>query len=308
MTRRLVGLLLAGLCACAAPERQEPAADQPAPRWAAIRVEARPVALGTALPPELSYAGGVALASPDTSRLHGLSDLRVDADGRLRAVSDDGDLFEATLAFDAQGRLVGLGGARLKPLTGPNGAALHGKTAGDAEGLAVLADGTMLVSFERDHRVLVYPADGGRPTAAPIPAARLPANEGLEALAAWPAEGADAYLAGTEGGETFVCRLSARCARVDLSPAPDGYGLVAADLGGPEPLLLHRAWDPLRGNRIKLTAGGRELLSLERPATVDNFEGLAAVRGDGVTRIYLLSDDNFSDTQRTLLLAFDWRR
>jgi hypothetical protein len=30
-------------------------------------------------------------------------------------------------------------------------------------------------------------------------------------------------------------------------------------------------------------------------------------RADGAIRFYLLSDDNFSKLQRTLLLAFDWR-
>ncbi|MBC6980396.1 esterase-like activity of phytase family protein [Caulobacter sp. 17J80-11] len=298
---------LAALSACAAPERHsEPAAGQPEPRWAAVRVTATPVPLGIEAPAGLRYAGGIALASPDTSRLHGLSDLRIGTDGRLMAVSDDGDLFEAKLAFDTQGRLVGLTDARLKPLTGETGAALQGKAEGDAEGLAVLADGRTLVSFERDHRVLVYPAGGGRPVRGPIPDVRMGENEGLEALAAWPAKGADAYLAGVEDGRTFVCRLSGACAPVDLGSAPGGFGLVAADMEGPEPLLLYRAWDPVRGSRIRLKAGGRELLALERPASVDNFEAMSAVRSEAGTRVYLLSDDNFSDGQRTLLLAFDW--
>ena len=47
---------------------------------------------------------------------------------------------------------------------------------------------------------------------------------------------------------------------------------------------------------------------IEKPATVDNFEGLAALPGkNGVVRFYLISDDNFSSSQRTLLLAFDWK-
>ena len=41
---------------------------------------------------------------------------------------------------------------------------------------------------------------------------------------------------------------------------------------------------------------------------MDNFEGLAALPGKaGVVRFYLISDDNFSSSQRTLLLAFDWK-
>ena len=51
---------------------------------------------------------------------------------------------------------------------------------------------------------------------------------------------------------------------------------------------------------------GPALVELSLPSTVDNFEGIAAVRyGDGV-RLYILSDDNANPRQRTLLLAFDF--
>ena len=50
---------------------------------------------------------------------------------------------------------------------------------------------------------------------------------------------------------------------------------------------------------------GPVLIELKHPGTVDNFEGIAAVATPTGTRLYLLSDDNFSETQRTLLLAFD---
>ena len=39
--------------------------------------------------------------------------------------------------------------------------------------------------------------------------------------------------------------------------------------------------------------------------TVDNFEGVPVVRGEGsATIVYMLSDDNFNFLQRTLLLLF----
>jgi hypothetical protein len=42
--------------------------------------------------------------------------------------------------------------------------------------------------------------------------------------------------------------------------------------------------------------------------TRDNFEGVTVVaRPAGVYRFYLISDDNFSPTQHTYLLAFDWK-
>ena len=48
------------------------------------------------------------------------------------------------------------------------------------------------------------------------------------------------------------------------------------------------------------------LALLEPPFPVDNFEGISAVRmPNGATRIYIVSDNNKSAQQRTLLLAFD---
>jgi hypothetical protein len=39
---------------------------------------------------------------------------------------------------------------------------------------------------------------------------------------------------------------------------------------------------------------------------MDNFEGVAARRmPDGRVRLYIVSDDNFSASQRTLLMIFD---
>ena len=49
-------------------------------------------------------------------------------------------------------------------------------------------------------------------------------------------------------------------------------------------------------------------MEMSKPLTVDNFEGVDFVpRPGGAYRVYILSDDNFSASQRTLLLAFDWR-
>ena len=50
---------------------------------------------------------------------------------------------------------------------------------------------------------------------------------------------------------------------------------------------------------------GRTLAEMKAPLTVDNFEGVDVRAGkDGETLLYLLSDDNFSRSQRTLLLMF----
>lgn len=322
--RRFGGLLAAVLLAgcLQVPPRLPPA---PVPHGAAIAVDAEPVPLDPRDPARdrignFAYAGGVVITSAQTARLHGLSDLKVTADGRLLAVGDQSDLLEARIVLDAAGRLAGLADARLSALKDEAGVDLYagGQEEYDSEGVVRLADGTLVVSFEQHDRVLAY-RPGGLPRRAPLPETAYTHNKGMEALAAAPDVAPDAYRVGLEdSGLIFVCRLSARCApdgRVDL----EGSELVAMDnLPGGGRAYLFRSFSPLRGNVIRLRVvdrAGRTLdsLQIERPLTVDNLEGLAAVpqRGGGV-RFYLVADDNFGfyegkpTGQRTLLLAFDW--
>lgn len=294
---------------------------RPVPAGSEITIDARPAPLSSQQPGldrvgRFVYAGGLQLTSTQTSRLHGLSDLKVWPDGRLLAVSDAGDLLEATLQLDEAGRLRGLAEARLSALDGEDGRPLPalGKDAADAEGIAQLASGQRLVSLERRHRILLYPAGGGPPRRGPAPKADLPANDGLEALAAAPTAGADAYLVGAEAsGAIWLCRLASGCVPRGAVPKPPQAGLTAlAPTPGGGLAYLLREFDVLSGARVTiriLDAKGSTVdeMQLARPLLVDNFEGLAAVsKADGGLRFYLLSDDNFSAGQRTLLLAFDW--
>jgi hypothetical protein len=267
------------------------------------------------------YAGGLQIEGVNTNRLHSLSDLRVGPDRHLLAVGDQGVWFEATLDLDASGRLRGLSEAQLSSLLDTSGRALVDKQRADAEGLALLANGDRLVSFERSHRIWLYPAPGGVPRReVPKPDARLPSNQGLEALTAYRAAGDDAYLVGAESGQLWVCQLTSPCRSLPPRALPDrGFGLSGmASYGATGVALLYRAYDVLRGPRAvlrlidrPLVAGGAAVdeLILDRPLVTDNFEGIAIVGdSDRAFRLYLLSDDNASAQQRTYLLAFDWKR
>ncbi|AZS20122.1 MULTISPECIES: esterase-like activity of phytase family protein [unclassified Caulobacter] len=323
---------LGGLATQCAPRRPPAVATPPAPVKVGpeIAVTATPVPLDATNPAKttldggFTYVGGLALTSATTTRLHGLSDLAVGADGQLMAITDDGDLFEARIQLDASGRLVSVTGGKLRSLSGLDGRPLQGKQQADAEGLAVLPNGDRLVSFERDHRIWLYPVqpDGGwgTPRPAPKPATVFPDNEGMEALAAYPAAGPDAYIVGGEEGEVWICRVSADCKSLPPQSGPDfTWGLSGfAPFAGPAVATLHRGFDPVRGWRAIVrfvsdptvpTARQRisATLRLEGSTTRDNIEGVALTRSpSGGTRLYLISDDNAAETQRTLLLAFDW--
>ncbi|MGE3511766.1 MAG: esterase-like activity of phytase family protein, partial [Vicinamibacterales bacterium] len=267
----------------------------------------------------LAYAGGLILTSADDSGFHDLSDLEVSADGWLVAIGDKGQFVRARLAFDDRGHLTGLTDLVASRLRGLDGAPLRDKQESDAEGLARLGNGDLLVSFEQQHRIWRYPADGAPPQPVSSPAGPFSDNAGLEALSADPDRGPNAYLVGAEeSGQTWRCAIDTACepdVKVDLPPH---FGLVAI-----RTLPQHRrAWllrAAIRGNSritnaiaVRITDADGQTLDEQRlqpPVTVDNLEGLSVVtRPDGTLRFYLVSDDNTPTlTQRTLLLAFDWR-
>lgn len=320
---RLAGLALAALLAACAPLAQLP--EAPVPAGPAIVVDAEPLPLDptdlsrTAIG-NFSYAGGVILTSKQTSRLHGLSDLKVTPDGRLLAIGDQSDLFEGRIVTGSQGRLIGVADGRLTALKEVTGADLYagGQREFDSEGIVELPAGRV-VSFEQNDRVLFFPKGGGLPRPAPRPDIAYTHNKGMEALAAAPDAGPDAYRVGLEGdGRIFLCRLSSACVpdgAVDLK----GSELVAMDnLPGGGRAYLFRSFSALRGNVVRLDltdARGAvvDTLEIARPLTVDNIEGVAAVPTRVGVRFYLVSDDNFGTfegrptNQKTLLLAFDWR-
>lgn len=321
--RRLAGLAAALAVASCAPVASLP--DAPVPYGATIVVEAEPVPLdptdaSRTTVGDFRYAGGVILTSKQTSRLHGFSDLKVSPDGRIIAIGDQSDFFEGRLVLDAEGRLVGVRDGKLSALKEVTGADLYagGQEEYDSEGVLELAAG-MIVTFEQHDRVLLFPRGGGLPKAAPMPPGPIKHNKGMEAAAAAPDIGPDAYRVGIEGtGELFLCRLSAACV-ADGSVDLKGSELVAMDnLPGAGRVYMFRSFSPLRGNVIRLLlvdARGRTLTEAEiaRPLTVDNLEGVAAVPHEGGVRLYLIADDNFGafegkpTNQKTLLLAFDWR-
>ncbi len=311
---RLLGALtLMGAAACAAVVTSAPQPVAGPDR--AIRIEARAVPLGIGgadLAPGVRYAGGLVLRGP---ALHGLSDLKIapDAAGDLRAwvVSDFGTLIRFTLRLDRTGRLVSADSGISRALTGPDGAILTPKENADAEGLALLPDGRVLVAFEHDHRIWSYGVEGGsRPVAVATPRVALPENEGLEGLA--PA-GDGGWLTLAEGGGAWLC--AADCAPLGPSPLipADGYRFTGADRDptGDGWFVVERFYRPPLDMRVRVRRLSPEgvlsapLIQLRPPASVDNFEGIAAVATPTGTRLYLLSDDNANPLQKTLLLAFD---
>jgi hypothetical protein len=329
--RILPALLLVPIALAAQSPTPSPRAlppEDPAPRK--VDVRAAPVLLNPEKPDQhsigrLRYRGGVHLTSSDP-RFGGFSSVRLSHDGRrLTLVSDEGSWLAASIVRDERGFLTGLADAEMGPLVDLDGAPLVEKDDRDAESLAILADGSFLVGFERQHRIWHYGGDNGRlkgpADAIPNPPglSEAPFNGGIESLVALPKGRLFAMTEyGIKGdlirgwiGTTEDWRpLGFRFERA-LRPS-DAALLPWGDL-----VVLERAYNPDRGIvgvrlrqisrdalRPEATLGGRIVADIEPPVTLDNFEGIDCQRYEKGTLCFVVSDDNLNPQQRTLLLLF----
>ncbi len=262
--------------------------------------------VNTALPEPVKFLGGWHLTSTDPE-FGGLSGLAILEAGALLAVSDKGYSVVIRLSEN-----IPNGAAGMVPLLDLDGQVLTGKADGDAEGLAY-RDGLAYISFERNHRILAYNFRGCSGLARGVPFAglakdqigvRIAANDGAEALDFGPdgrvRAGYETIIDGRAPIVTFDTDGIARDA-AEFIHVEDGFKLVGADAG----YHLFRAYDREQGNR-NIVTGPNGSFRLAPPLSVDNFEGIAVMpRPYDTTLIYLISDDNFSGRQRTLLYLFE---
>ena len=218
----------------------------------------------------------------------------------------------------------------MAPMLGPDGRALTARGWYDTEALT-LDGNAAYVALERVHRIVRfdYGKDGllARGQTVPVPPemTKLPSNRGIECLVAMPK--------GTPLAGALVA-ISER--------STDGDGNVRGFLiGGPKPgtftvkrkddfdivdcalisssdlLILERffTWQKgvaMRIRRVPLAnvipgalLDGPSLIQADMGYQIDNMEGLSVHRAaDGTIVLTLVSDDNFSIIQRTLLLQF----
>ncbi|KPF78209.1 hypothetical protein IP88_04655 [alpha proteobacterium AAP81b] len=305
---------------------------------AALRLDAAPLPLNPDDRAQdrvgaLRFAGAVQLSSPD--RLFGgLSGLRWRDDGSLVAVSDTGNWLSFR-PVERGGRLVGAEGGRIAAIVMADGRPAATKADGDAEALE-WTGGVAEVFFEQDHRLQRYraAATGALPDGAPTdvrhvtPTIAWPSNGGGEAFARLDAEAALAISEqgrGRDGHHDALLLTAAGATRLAIAP-PRGFSPTdAVLLDANRLLLLTRRFDgvsvaaklvlvDLGALQAARRAGGvpadlllpsRELATLAPPLTLDNMEGLALRREGGRVFLYLVSDDNLSPAQRTLLMKFE---
>lgn len=272
----------------------------------------------------LIYRGGLEL-SADDGRFGGFSALQISTDGRrLISLSDQGHRLSARLIYDPDGALTGLEEADLTPLADLEGHPLRSKKQADAEAMSPGRNGETLVAFERNHRIWRYLSDqrAAEQLEQPDGFKTLESNSGIEALTLL----ADGRLLALAEGSRSESRSKGWVRdRAGWSPltylTKDGFRVTgAATHKNGDVYLLERSYGLLGGVAVrirKLTANAifpeanlspQFVGELRHPLRVDNFEGIDVVASpENRTYLYIISDDNFSMLQSTLLMMFEVR-
>lgn len=309
--------------------------EPPHPPHIDPNLRAEPIALlesaeGPIQVDQLLFRAGFRLEA-DSERFGGFSGLEFSPNGsEILAVGDRGFWLQARTLADSEGTLTGLDDVLLGPLKDLDGSSLDHQHRWDSEEVVFLSPTEVLITFEHDHRAYRYSLDeDGRPTGPVVPLTvpqgllRAAPNQGLETATLLPDgrlmilteglldERGDriGWFGGTgdAGWETFTLASWEELQPTSATTLPDGRIVV-----------LERSYSPEVGNRIRLSVfaasdlvpgariNPRQLGFLAAPMTLDNMEALASSQGPGgETFLYLLSDDNFSSKQRTLLLQFE---
>lgn len=277
---------------------------------------------------QLVFRGGL-LLSAGHPRFGGFSGLWRSRDGTdLVAITDQAFWLTARVTT-RNGRPIGLEEAELAPILGASGRPLHRSRYYDTESLTI-ADGSAYIGVERTHDILRF--DWGRDrvearariVVAPREIKQLPNNRGLEAIglapSGHPLSGALIAIAERSGKAdepTAGFILGGRQPGAFQVRRHDGFDITdLAFLPGGDLLLLERWYKPLSGvgMRIRRVPGasikpgamldGPYLIDADLGQEIDNMEGLSVHQDQGRTVLTLVSDDNFSFLQRTLLLEF----
>lgn len=277
----------------------------------------------------LEFRSGLVLTSPFRG-FGGLSGLRLDKKGeQFIAVSDKGNWFTGRIAYRGK-VMTGLSDVKSAPMLDSDGRKITARGWFDTESLA--RDGSALyVGLERVNQILRFDFSKGgvssRGEVVPVPPeiGKLPFNKGLEALVFVPKGQplAGTLIAISERGldlsGNILCFLiggpspgqftAKRTGNFDIS---DAVLLPSGDL-----LLLERKFSLLEGVGIRIrripaksivpdaVIDGPTIFEVDLGYEIDNMEGIDVhVADDGATVLTMVSDDNFSMIQRTLLLQF----
>jgi hypothetical protein len=336
--RLLRGALAALLIAIGAPAPAQTASNAFAP----IAIKARPIQAFefgkmTTRFGELEFRGGLELSSRNRD-FGAWSGLDFDeASGLLLAVADTG-LWLTARPVETNGWLTGIAEARIARMLDTKGRQIRRKSLGDAEAVRLVNRGSpgALVFYEASNSLRFFrgPLDklaATAPTEMPLPegARRRETEQGIEALAVAPLDsalrGAVVLLAEHDldaAGNNRAWILDGPLAGAFAVRPSDNYDVTDADfLPNGDLMILERRFGVTEGVGMRLrrfaastivpgaVLEGTVVMEADLRHQIDNMEGLALRAGAGGEMIIdIISDDNKSILQRTLLLQFAWKQ
>ncbi|NDV21976.1 esterase-like activity of phytase family protein [Desulfovibrio sp. JC022] len=283
--------------------------------------------------PKLKYRGTLLLNSPHPA-FGGFSDLLVSKDRKtFLAVSDMGFWLKGSLLYTQAGFLKGVGPkAELGQLLNTEGKTFTVKYDADAEALCRAPGRTphpgYLLAFERVHRINHYYSGkkmdlSGKATTLPLPEQlkNSPLNGGIETMLLLPdntlfalTEGDDsagpfseAALLSTGKWTSFKYKRNSSYRPTSAGNLLDGRILILErKYEGPGTLGIR--FCTIDRDKIKqgATLEPEIFCEINLPIPRDNYEGMDIISDpDGRQWIYIISDDNFSPVQHTLLSLFE---
>jgi len=279
---------------------------------------------------QLEYRGGLILTSNDQA-FGGISALIMEPGGaRFLSLTDHGSWLRGRIVY-REGRPDGIADAEMAPMLGQDGKPLAARHWFDTESLTQGVDGMLYVGIERVEKIVRFDfrRDGfaakGEPVPVPEDFKTFAFNKSLECLAA-PPKGAPlsgSLIAITErsldasGNHRSFVLKGAQVNRFTLKRSDDFDVSDCAVFPPADLLVLERRYSLLRGVAIRIrrihldeikegaVVDGPQLFFADLGYQIDNMEGIGLHKNaQGETILTLVSDDNFSPIQRTLLLQF----
>jgi hypothetical protein len=322
-------LLLTTFCAQAQLLPQTPA-EAPAK----LEIRAKPIESFDPREPQrkqfgnLVFRGGLELSSAH-KHFGGLSGIRVAADGKFLAITDKAHWLRGRIVYGGDAP-IGIADAEVAPMLYADGRPITARGWYDTEALAE-DGGFVYVALERVHRILKF--DTGkrgllaRATLVPVPPemSKLSSNKGIECLVVAPkgSPAAGALIAISERGVNAAANIrafligGAKPGLFSVKPSDDFDVVDCALTPNSDLLILERHFSWRRGVAMRIRSvalsevvpgavlEGTTLVSADMGFQIDNMEGMSVHKAaSGETVLTLVSDDNFSIIQRTILLQF----
>ena len=272
----------------------------------------------------LEYVSGLELNS-NHEDFGGLSGLIIEDYNNFTTIGDQGIWMTGQLILNNNDELTSISNAKLGYLKSEKNIYLvqSGKLFTDAEAVE-LFNGKLIVSFERNHRILSYEKIEGVAQLFydKMKLLDLPNNGGIEAMTSLKdnslifisedlVDSNDRIV----GFRLYENKLSKIFVKKNGSFKPTDLSVLPSG----DILMLERSFTPIKGAKARISLIKYQDIiesplitpiyidTISPPMIVDNFEGISSIKSNsGGYFIFILSDDNFNFLQKTILLQFHW--